>query len=167
MITQNNGISCDYLITGGLASPLDAPVRLAGLFIFPLEDQYPQAAMLCKGIGLDQLPEDICTRYAVERALEIVGTAARQVSQEATDAHPEISWSGILGFRNVLAHQYGAIDYRRLYTLLKEDVPELIVALENILALIENNRCIRTPSPRNPGTTAMFFRDDGYLRGRQ
>ena len=53
------------------------------------------------------------------------------------DAHPEIPWSGIIGFRTVLAHQYGAIDYRRLYTVIKEGVPDLIIALEKILALIE------------------------------
>ena len=29
-----------------------------------------------------------------------------------------IPWKGIIGFRNVLAHEYGAIDYHRLYTVL-------------------------------------------------
>jgi uncharacterized protein with HEPN domain len=37
----------------------------------------------------------------------------------------------------VLAHEYGDIDYRRLYTVIKEGVPALIVALQRILDSIE------------------------------
>jgi uncharacterized protein with HEPN domain len=38
----------------------------------------------------------------------------------------------------VLAHKYGAIDYRRLYAVVEVGVPALIVALDKILASIEN-----------------------------
>lgn len=81
--------------------------------------------------------DDIRTRYAVERALELVGEAARRVSQETREAHPEIPWAGIIAFRNVFAHMYGAIDYHRLYTVLKDDVPELVDTLANSLAALE------------------------------
>jgi uncharacterized protein with HEPN domain len=95
------------------------------------------AAELSKDTGLDQLLEDIRTRYAVERALEIVGEAARRVSEATRDAHPEIPWAGIIGFRNVLAQKYGAIDYRRLYRVLQDGVPALVRELEVILASID------------------------------
>jgi len=62
-------------------------------------------------------------RYAIERALEIVGEAARRVSPGINSAHPEIPWKGIIGFRNVLAREYGEIDYRRLFTVVNEGVP--------------------------------------------
>ncbi len=46
------------------------------------------------------------TRLAVERALEILGEAARRVSDAFQQAYPEIPWQGIIGQRNVLAHEY-------------------------------------------------------------
>lgn len=88
---------------------------------------------LATGISYDTLMADIRTRYALERALEIIGEAARRVSPALRTKHPEIPWKGILGFRNVLAHEYGEIDYRRLYTIATEKVPTLILTLERIL----------------------------------
>ena len=113
------------------------PLERDSAYLWDMRDAAEQAVALSEGVGLDQLLEDIRTRYAVERALEIVGEAARRVSQETREAHPEIPWAGIIGFRNVLAHKYGVIDYHRLYTVLKDDVPELVDTLSTILAALE------------------------------
>lgn len=88
---------------------------------------------LAAGVSYDTLMADIRTRYALERALEIIGEAARRVSPALRARHPEIPWKGILGFRNVLAHEYGEIDYRRLYTIAAQKIPALISALQHIL----------------------------------
>ena len=58
---------------------------------------------------------DKVLRRAVERCVELVGEAARRVSGELQAAHSEIAWRGIIGQRNVLAHEYGAIDQSLLY----------------------------------------------------
>ena len=76
---------------------------------------------------------DRMRQLALERALELVGEAARRVSAEFQSAHPEIDWRSIIGQRNLLAHEYGVIDQARLYRTGKESVPRLISALEKIL----------------------------------
>jgi uncharacterized protein with HEPN domain len=43
------------------------------------------------------------------RHLENLGEACRAVSAIVRDGHPEIPWSGIIGMRNVIAHQYFGI----------------------------------------------------------
>jgi uncharacterized protein with HEPN domain len=48
---------------------------------------------------------------ATERDLEILGEAARGVSETVRNEHPEIPWRGLVGRRNVLTHEYGNIDY--------------------------------------------------------
>ncbi len=91
------------------------------------------AHQMCAGISADQLLDDLRTRLALERALEIVGEAARRVSPRRRAQWPEIPWRGIIGFRNVPAREYGEIDYRRLHAVASVSVPKLIADLERRL----------------------------------
>jgi uncharacterized protein with HEPN domain len=104
--------------------------------LWDMLDAAKQVAEFSAGLTADQLVADRRTRYAIERALEIIGEAARRVSQATRSGQPETPWAGMIGFRNVLAHEYGAIDYQRLYTVVAESVPNLIVALEVIVASV-------------------------------
>lgn len=63
------------------------------------------------------------------RCLQNIGEAAGRLSDAAKDAHPRVPWSDIVGLRNVLAHEYGAIDYERLWEIATIDVPLLAARL--------------------------------------
>jgi len=115
------------------------PLERDAAHLWDMLDAARQVNGFSAGLTAEQLQADKRTGYAVERALEIVGEAARRVSQETQSRHPEIPWSGIIGFRNVLAHEYGAIDYQRLYTVISEGVPALIASLEAILGSLGNH----------------------------
>lgn len=73
------------------------------------------------------------TRLAVERGLEILGEAARRVSSQFRDRHPEIPWKEIIGLRNVLSHQYDIVNYQEIYGMVREQIPELITQLEPLV----------------------------------
>jgi uncharacterized protein with HEPN domain len=91
------------------------------------------ARMLTGDLSYEALMADMRTRLALERTLEIIGEAARGVSTATQKANPQIPWKGIIGTRNALAHQYGAIDYRRLHATARDAVPKLINSLEQLL----------------------------------
>jgi len=74
---------------------------------------------------------DRMVRNAVERNLEIIGEAARCVSQAFRESHPEIPWKAIIALRNVLAHEYGEIRYERLWLLCTQQLAILIRQLED------------------------------------
>lgn len=80
---------------------------------------------------------DLVARLAIERSLELIGEAARKVSTAFQEKHPEVPWRHIIGQRNILAHDYGQLDYRQLYKTAKEDIPELIQWLEQWLPPLE------------------------------
>ena len=65
-------------------------------------------------VRFDQYVGDRKLQLAVERALEIIGEAARRVSENFKSDHPEIPWHGIIAQRNVLAHEYGEIKQDRI-----------------------------------------------------
>ena len=77
--------------------------------------------------------QDRVILLAVERSVEIVGEAARHVSQATRAAYPEIPWRQIVGLRNILAHKYGQIDHARLFETVIRDIPELIERLRAII----------------------------------
>ncbi|MBU4075980.1 MAG: DUF86 domain-containing protein [Euryarchaeota archaeon] len=75
------------------------------------------------------------TQYqdAVIRRIEIIGEAARRISEETQAAYPEIPWSDLISMRNVMIHEYDDIDIWIVWETVKNDLPLLVDSLENIL----------------------------------
>jgi uncharacterized protein with HEPN domain len=72
-------------------------------------------------------------RLAVERALEILGEAARRVSSTFRSAHPQIPWKEIVGLRNVISHEYDRINYTEIHRIVREQIPELVTFLAPLI----------------------------------
>jgi uncharacterized protein with HEPN domain len=85
------------------------------------------------GMGLQTYAADRRTRRAVEREVEIIGEAARKVSEAFRDAHSQIPWRKIMGQRHKLAHEYGEIEDAILWRVATIHVPELIAMLEPLV----------------------------------
>jgi len=76
---------------------------------------------------------DRLLRGAVERHIEIIGEAARNVCSDFRAKHPEIPWIKIIAQRHVLAHEYGEILTERIWRVASERIPELIKLLEPLI----------------------------------
>lgn len=88
---------------------------------------------ILQGVSLDEFISDKLKRLAVERAMEIIGEAAKRVTAEFQAAHPEIPWREIIGQRNVLAHEYGDVVPEQIWKTGTEEVPRLAERLKEIL----------------------------------
>jgi len=65
--------------------------------------------------------------------LQILGEAARGISEESQKKYPRIPWSKIIGFRNILVHHYFAIDPSEIWQVVVVDIPPLKKEIERIL----------------------------------
>jgi len=65
-------------------------------------------------------------RYAIVKAIEIIGEAAARITPETKVAHPEIPWAEMTGMRNRLVHGYFDVDLQKVWDTLKRDLPGLI-----------------------------------------
>jgi len=72
-------------------------------------------------------------QLAIERAIEIIGEAARHVSDAFKADHPEVPWRQIVAQRHVIAHEYGEIKQERLWLVATRDVPKLAEQLAPFL----------------------------------
>ena len=80
-----------------------------------------------------ELETDDLLAYAVVRAIEIVGEAGTQVTAETRKQYPQLPWRNIIGMRNRIIHDYGAIDLNIVWEVVNRNLPELITQLEQIL----------------------------------
>ena len=65
--------------------------------------------------------------------LQIIGEATRRLSSELQAKHPEIPWSRIIGMRNILVHDYFAIDAEAVWQVVEHDLPNLKLNIDAIL----------------------------------
>lgn len=67
---------------------------------------------------------------AIERTLQIIGEAVKYLPREITDAHSEIAWPQIRGFRNILVHQYFGVDVAVVRDVVEMHLPPLAEVLQ-------------------------------------
>ena len=72
-------------------------------------------------------------RSAVVHQLTIIGEASARLSPELRERHPNIPWSDIKGFRNIVVHNYFGIDWSEVWRAATRDVPVLRDQIAEIL----------------------------------
>lgn len=57
--------------------------------------------------------------------LQVIGEAARKLSGDFCEAHAGVPWAQIVAMRNILVHDYFAVDVDEVWAVVKRDLPEL------------------------------------------
>jgi uncharacterized protein with HEPN domain len=78
--------------------------------------------------------EDLKTVDAVSKRIEEVGETLSKVSRGVRAATPTIAWRLAVGMRTHLVHDYINVDLDLVQVTVESDLPELIAAIENVLA---------------------------------
>ncbi len=63
----------------------------------------------------------------------MIGEAATRISEEFRKSHPEVSWKRAIALRNILVHNYMAVDYSILWDTAMDDLPVLKKQVQKIL----------------------------------
>jgi len=86
-----------------------------------------------ENLTLEQLIEDSKTYDAVVRNLEIIGEAAKNISDDTRQKMPSIPWRNIAGMRDFITHVYFGIDNDILWDVIQNKIPELKEVVKNFL----------------------------------
>ncbi len=95
-----------------------------------------EVAAFIDGRKRADLDRDVAFLRAVERSLELVGECARRISPGTRERYATIPWQKIVGMRNVIAHEYGRVNFDEIWKTAQHDTPSLVSALEEIVAAL-------------------------------
>ncbi|TVQ50511.1 MAG: DUF86 domain-containing protein [Phycisphaerales bacterium] len=106
------------------------------------EDMRIHAERACEYLGdrtLEEFLDDHLIQAAVIRCVEVIGEAARLVSEDTRRRAPDIPWPLIVGMRHVLAHDYGTVVLDKVYEVVKSHLPELLMQLAPLIESLERD----------------------------
>lgn len=83
------------------------------------------------------LDTDKMLRFALVRAIEVIGEAAGQISAVTREAAPEIPWPLIVSMRNRLIHAYFDVNRDIVWKTVKEEIPGLLPRLKGLRDLLD------------------------------
>jgi len=86
-----------------------------------------------KDMSEEDFLNDNKTQSAVIREIEVVGEATKRISTEFREKYPHVPWKMIAGMRDVLIHQYDAVDLLTVWDTAVNDIPKIISQLEKII----------------------------------
>jgi uncharacterized protein with HEPN domain len=86
-----------------------------------------------EGVSREQFDRDELLQNALIRMLEVIGEAARSVSEDTKLAHASIPWRQMIGMRHRLVHEYFRIDLERVWETAQRDIPELLKQIEPLV----------------------------------
>jgi uncharacterized protein with HEPN domain len=87
----------------------------------------------CAALSLEEFLADETLRRAVVRSLEIIGEAAKKVTEEFRTSYPDIEWRAMSGMRDRLIHDYFGVDYELVWDVVQNHIPILQHQISSIL----------------------------------
>jgi uncharacterized protein with HEPN domain len=74
---------------------------------------------------IDSFLNNSMMRFASIKQLEIIGEAAKHLSNDTKLKFSSIEWNQIVGMRNVLVHEYFGVDNLLVWQIIIDDLPKL------------------------------------------
>lgn len=88
-----------------------------------------------ENLSYEEFLKDLKTEDAVVRNLEIIGEAAKNISEELKREYSQIPWKDLAGVRDRLIHHYFGVNFDIVWNVAKKELPGIILQVEEILKI--------------------------------
>ncbi len=107
--------------------------RSSDLLLLDMKEAAEKILKYTQGLSFEDFLADDKTIDAVVRNFEIIGEASLRIDGDFRLENPQIEWKKLRGFRNRIVHDYFGIDYEIVWSILTQDLEELVFQLDQLL----------------------------------
>jgi uncharacterized protein with HEPN domain len=100
-------------------------------------DNINKVLKFTSGIKYEEFIENDEKIYAVIRAIEIIGEAAKKVPDEMKAREPDIPWRDMAGIRDKVIHEYFGVDIKIVWITATKEIPPLKGKIEALIKALE------------------------------
>jgi len=103
------------------------------LYLIHISECIERIENYVKGMDKEEFMNSTLVQDAAIRNLQILAESAQRLSEQMKQAHPEIEWHKISGFRNILVHDYLGIDVETVWNIVVREIPVLKKAISAMM----------------------------------
>ena len=85
------------------------------------------------GVTKEAFDQDDMRKMAVEKGIERIGEAMKNISPDLKQKYPDVDWSGFTRMRDRTAHGYWSIDYNIVWDTVSQEIPALREQIAQII----------------------------------
>ncbi|OGI03543.1 MAG: hypothetical protein A2104_04085 [Candidatus Melainabacteria bacterium GWF2_32_7] len=111
--------------------------RNFNLFFHDILESINKIEKYTQDIDFENFIDNTMVIDAVTRNFEIMGEAVKYLPADIRNKFPEIPFKKIAGMRDKIIHGYFGINYKYVWTAIKDDLPILKPQIETALRLLE------------------------------
>ena len=102
------------------------------IFIDHILDSIQAIEEFSKNMPKEELTTNRIKKNAIVREIEVIGEAAKNISEAFKEKHKIIKWKNIIGTRDIMIHQYFGVNLDVVWSIIQEDLSKLKKQLKDI-----------------------------------